>query len=355
MPNNFVTIDESHKLSNHQSLWFMLMRRLTRTADFTYATTGTLFGRELEAIWPQFFLVDKGDTFGENMGLFRAAFFASEPNKFGRGEKYTYRPEMDGRLNAMLQHRSIRYDEAEVEDLPELVRSVEQYDMSAEQRGHYMRVLSDMLQSADDQEFAGHWLRLRQVASGYLAWDDETGHHVVRFANNPKLDGLEALLDGMGGRSKAVVCYDYTETGRMLCERVARMGLGYEWFYGGTKDKGESRRRFIEDADCRVLVMNSEAGGTGNDGLQRVARYMFMYETPTPPTTRRQTIKRIHRPGQASRSFLYDMVMRKSLDAGILADIAANIDTYDSVVAGKRRPGRGFFLGDWVGPGRVVV
>jgi hypothetical protein len=26
-------------------------------------------------IWPQFFLVDHGDTFGENMGLFRAAFF----------------------------------------------------------------------------------------------------------------------------------------------------------------------------------------------------------------------------------------------------------------------------------------
>lgn len=353
---NFVAIDESHKLSNHQNLWFSLMRRLTSEADFTYATTGTLFGKDLEDIWPQFFLVDRGETFGQNLGLFRASFFKAEANKWGRGEKYTYNPSMDAKLNRMLQHRSIRYDESEALDLPKRIPIVEQYNMSQEQREHYLRALEGLINASGNvEEMDGQWTRMRQIVSGYLPWKDEHGEHVVRFKENYKLDGLEALLDGMGPRSKAIVVYWYTETGRMICDRVNEMGLGYEWFYGGTKDKSASRDRFMEDPNCRVFVMNSAAGGTGNDGLQKVARYMFMYETPTNPTERKQVIKRIHRPGQTMRTFIYDMVTRGSGDARVLIDLQAGIDTHESVVSGRRKRGRGFFEVDLPKDFKVLI
>lgn len=344
---NFIALDESHKLANHESLWFQLFRRLTKTAEFTYATTGTLFGKKVEMAWPQFYLVDGGETFGPNLGLFRSSFFTAKPNPWGRGEKFEYRPGMDATLNRMMQHRSIRYDESEFSDLPPRVSIVEQYDMGIEQREHYMRALEGLINAGGNiEELDGAWVKMRRIAAGYLTWKDEHGDHVLPFKHNPKLDGLEALLDGMGDRAKAIVAYDYTETGRMLCERVAKMGIGYEWFWGGAKDKEGIRHRFMTDPKCRVLVMNSEAGGTGNDGLQ-VARYMFLYETPTPPITRKQIIKRIHRPGTTMRTYIYDMVMRKSLEPGILADHAEARDSHDSIVNGNRRPGRGFFLKDW--------
>lgn len=353
---NFIGIDESHKLSNHQSIWFMLMRRLTQTAEYTYAMTGTLFGREVEDIWPQFFLVDRGETFGENMGLFRSSFFDAKPKQWGRGENYIYRPSMDRTLNKMLQHRSLRYDEHEVHDLPERVQRVEQFEMSVEQREYYMMALEGFINAqGNHEEMDGQWTRMRQIASGFYAWKDESGSHVHRFKRNPKLEGTERMLDEIGTRSKVVIVHHYTETGRLICDRLKALGIGFEWFYGGTKDKSASRRRFMEDSSCRVFVMNAEAGGTGNDGLQKVARYMFLYETPTSPTTRQQTIKRIHRPGQQMRTFIYDMVMRQSLDAGILNDIKEMRDTYDSVVKGTRRPGKGFFLQEWHnGSGHVI-
>ncbi len=353
---NFVSIDESHKLANAESLWFALMRRLTAETDYTYATTGTLFGRDLEDIWPQFFLVDRGETFGVNRGLFRASFFTAKPNQWGRGEKYEYDKRQDAKLNEMLQHRSLRYDETEVMDIPSRVSVVEQFSMSPEQREHYMQALAGLINAGGDlREMQWQWGRMRQIISGYLVWEDEHGKHTKRFKENSKLDGLERFLDEMGPRAKAVVCYDYTETGQMIVDRVKEMGLGYEWFYGGTKDKTASRDRFMQDRDCQVFVMNSAAGGTGNDGLQKVARYMFLYETPTSPTERKQTIKRIHRPGQTMRTFIYDMVMRNSLDPGILMDIQDNADTYDSVVNGKRRPGRGFFLQDLPQGHKVLI
>ena len=341
---NFIGIDESHKLSSYDNLWFGIMRQITKTADFVYASTGTLFGKDPQDLWSQFYLVDRGETFGQNLGLFRAGLFTTKMNPW-KGAEYIFNPKMHRKLNRMLQHRSIRYDEDEVLDLPQRVSRTHTFEMGQEQREHYLRALEGLI-NADGKlsELDASWLRMRQITSGYLAWSDGHGDHVIRFKHNPKLDGLERLIDEMGD-SKIVICYDYTETGSMICDRLKSMKIDHEWYYGGTKDKSGSRRRFMDDPKCRVFVMNSEAGGTGNDGLQKVARYMVFYETPTSPTTRKQTIKRIHRPGQTERSFIYDLVMRKSLEKGILEDIAAGVDTHDKVVNGQA-VNKSFFLRD---------
>lgn len=331
---NFIGLDESHKLKNHDNLWFGLIHQMTKHAEFCYATTGTLFGKNVEDLWPQFKLVDGGETFGENLGLFWAAFFTSK-NTPWKGTEYTYNPRMDGLLHKMLQHRSLRYDEDEVLDLPKRVNRVVTCAMGDEQKEHYLRALEGLINAGGElQALEGAWLRMRQIVSGYLAWKDEFGKHLLPFKHNPKMDQLERLIDEMGD-SKIVICYDYTETGRLIVDRIKAMGLGYEWFYGGTKDQSSSRRRFLDDPSCRIFVMNSEAGGTGNDGLQKVARYMVFYESPCPPITRKQTEKRIHRPGQTKRVFIYDLVMRRSLDRGILNAIKEGSDVYAKVVNGR--------------------
>jgi len=343
---NFCALDESHKLSNSENLWFSVMRMVTKQMDYCYATTGTLFGKDVEDLWSQFYLVDRGETFGENKALFRKALFLKETNQW-KGEVYTYNKRNDDLLHAMLQHRSIRYDEDEVPelDVPKLAGPYSKYCVMAdEQKEHYLRAVEGLINAGGVlSELDGQWTRMRQIVSGYLAWKDEHGDHFLPFKQNPKMDLLESMIDEMGD-SKVVVCCDYTHTGRLITERLKAMGLGYEWLYGGTKDKTACRRRFMEDPACKVFVMNSEAGGTGNDGLQKVARYMIFYETPPPPITRKQTIKRIHRPGQRERAFVYDLVMKRSPDAGILQSLAEGIDLYDAVVNGRKRLGRNFFL-----------
>ncbi len=333
---NFIGIDESHKLANHQSLWFSLLRQITKRVDYCYATTGTLFGHNPEAAWSQFFLVDGGETLGEHVGLFRAAFF-TEKGSVWKGTKYVFRKAMAPTFHEMLQHRSLRYDENEIPeiDLPKRTHRSQHFQMSPEQREHYLRAVEGLLNAKGSlKELEAPWLRMRQICSGYLAWKDEHGDHIVHFKQNAKLDGVERLIDEMGN-SKIVIAYDYTQTGAMIVERIKQMGIGYEWFYGGTKDKSASRRRFMTDPACRVLVMNSSAGGTGNDGLQKVARYMILYESPSSPTDRKQVIKRIHRPGQEHRTFIYDLTYLGTVETGILRDIEEGNDLYDKVVNGR--------------------
>jgi SNF2 family DNA or RNA helicase len=341
---DFVAADEIHKLSNKDNLQHGIVNQLMSAARYRYGATGTLFGRDVQALWAAFRLVDRGETFGPNLGIFRAAFFREEMNAW-KGTTYVFDKTKDRALNRMIQHRSIRYEEAEISDLPKRVHLKHVVDMSAEQRSHYDRALEGLINAGGQlAELDAAWLRMRQIASGYLAWKDGAGDHVVRFKDNPKLDWLESKIDEMGD-SKVVVCHDYTETGAMICERLKARGIGHARYYGGTRDKSATRRRFLDDPACRVLVMNSESGGTGNDGLQRVARYMIFYETPTPPITRKQTEKRIHRPGQERRSFIWDVIADRSLDAGILAQIREGVDIHSRVVNG-RPPSKKFFLTD---------
>lgn len=342
----FIGTDESHKLKNHQGLWFELLNYLTETARYAYATTGTVFGKNPEDMWSQFYLVDRGETFGENLGLFREAFFLQKTDNFGT--TWTFNKRTAPELHQFMQHRSIRYDEEEVPEIDIPKRAppiILKLDMGDEQREHYLRALEGLInaQGGDPSLLEAPWIRMRQILSGYLIWEDGSGRHRVVFKHNPKLLATERLLYEMGD-SKMIVCHYFTDTGEIVADHIRKLGFGVERLYGGTKDKQAVRRRFMEDPNLQVLVMNEDTGGTGNDGLQEVANYMTFYESPTGPDKRKQVMKRIHRPGQRKRTFFYDLVMRRTIDQGILDSIAEGQDLYEAVVNGRRLR-RGMFTG----------
>lgn len=336
---NWLGVDEVHFFGNHQSLWWLLMDNLSRRMEYAYGATGTLFGKNPEPAWAQFYLIDRGETLGETLGLFRAAFFTQKVNPW-KGTHYLFDQRMDGKLHEVLQHRSIRYDEDEVPEteLPKRVHREHKLEMTAEQKEHYMRALEGLINAGGKlRDLEAQWLRMRQITSGYLVWEDDHGQHIQHFKENPKLEDLVAYIEGMREDQKLVVAYCYTETGRLIVERLKQMKVGHEWLYGGTKDPAAARRRFMSDKSCRVFVMNDAAGGTGNDGLQKVARRLYFYETPSDPKARQQVLKRVHRPGAMGRCFITDAVVKGSVDRGILDGIAEGVDIYDRVVNGRVR------------------
>ncbi len=333
---NFLGLDECHRLGNHNSLWWSILDQVSGRMDWCYGTTGTLFGKNVEAVWSQFHIVDRGETFGENLGLFRKTFFFAKNTGFG--VKFVYDTGQDKLLNTMLRHRSLEYDETEVQELPERVSQVHYFSMTEEQRSHYLRAVEGLIRLEGAQsDMDAPWCRMRQVVSGYLAWKDDLGNHTLYFKENPKLQGLESLLESLG-QKKLVISYEYTATGQMISDFLSKAKIKHVWLYGATKDKAATRQQFIQDSDVRVFLMNSESGGTGNDGLQKVCRHLLFFECPSSPTTRRQTLKRVHRPGQEFRTFIHDFVTRGSADVGILEGIQQSVDVYESVVRNNSSP-----------------
>ncbi len=334
---DFLAIDETHLSGKPNTVWYEMLRMLADQTDRTIGATGTMLDRNLEEAWQQMRLVDGGQTFGEKIGLFRAGYMSKEVKPW-KGEVWTALPSMAGEFQRALQHRSINYEEVELFDLPQRQYVQVQLRMGEEQREHYFRAVDGVINAGGTVgELDSAWLRMRQVTSGYLRWKDMNGEHKIEFADNPKLNAMERILCELGGK-KIVVCCDYIETGQLIVQRLQKMGITFDWLYGETKDPHAVKRAFMEKKQMQVLLANPVTVGTGTDGLQKVCHYMMFYESPTPPKRRLQTEKRIHRPGMGDqRPYIYDLVCKGTVDAGILDGHREGYDFYERFMSGKTR------------------
>lgn len=334
---SFFCNDESHKTKNHNTLRFDILKHLTGDIHYRYATTGTLFGRNPEDIWAQFFLIDHGETFGSHLNIFREAFFTEQIDRYGKRVR-AFDKGMTRELYRFLHNRSIRYSEDECLDLPTRREVRITLKFAPDQLERYALAIKGLIQARGNlRELDAAFIRMRQIVAGFLEWLDNGERCRVVFPENPKLDALEQLIDESGD-SKMVISHEWTYSGEMITKRLKEMGIGYEWLYGKSKDPVGAVDRFLADPDKRIFVMNSESGGTGTDGLQKQARYLVFYESPVSPITRQQVLKRVHRPGQTRQCTIYDLVMEKSVDLKILGFIKEGKDLHTSIVDGSLEP-----------------
>lgn len=320
-------LDESTRAGHHESLISQGCSRIGERMDFCYALAGRPFGRDPLLLWAQYNILDGGDTFGETLGLFRAAFYTAEQNPHARGKRakyakdYTFQKRRMPRLMDMAQHRSLAYAAEECIDVPKFVPLIEEVSLPEEAEAYYKKVVEQVIASKGNlQEMKNAFIRMRQLSSGFLGFrNDESGKRVeVAFDENPKLDRLLELLEGLSDDRKAVVFYDFTYSGRKIMESLKEIGRHGIWLWSGTKDSTASLQRFQDRPDCTVAIINNRVGAYSLDGLQEVANYTMFYESPVSVIDREQAERRLRRDGQLRKVFQYDLVTKGTLDRRIL-------------------------------------
>ncbi len=242
-----VVMDESTKASG-DSLTFKLMKKLTNRVEIRYALAGRPFGRDPTRLWAQHYLVDRGETLGETLGLFRSAFFVAVKNYWGGPFSFDYKFKNNLRpvLSRLIQHRSIAYGADECIDLPKVLPIIEEVAFPQEAAAYYKRAVESIIESKKTtmREMKNIFLRMRQLSSGFVGFkDDETGERAqIEFDDNPKFDRLMELLGELPEDRKAVVFYAFTVSGRKIA--AAAKELNPIWLWSGTKDWRSDLHRF---------------------------------------------------------------------------------------------------------------
>jgi SNF2 family DNA or RNA helicase len=337
---NFLVLDEPHLvLSKVQSLTYTLTKLISWQADFCFATTGTPFGRDPVKAFPQFHVVDQGATLGNTLGMFHTAFYRPQEDRF-RGIKWTFDASKRKRLHEIIQHRSIRYEDSEFSDLPMLMPSRRiLVPLTLAQVKRYEDILAEGREAIEHGEQEATWIKLRQTASGYISVRGEDNEKLeIAFEPNAKALGLEEYLLELPDDEKIVVFHEYIQSGQIIQGVLKRLKIGYAGIGHGFKDARLNREKFMTSPSCRVFVANSKAGATGADGLQKVARYLLFYESPSSPDLRKQALKRLHRDGQQRRVYPADLVASNvAIDKRILASLEQGKDLFEAVCNGKEK------------------
>ncbi len=334
----FVCYDEpTVYLQNEGSTSFRVFRRFLKCAPYRYSLTGTPFGKDPAALWAQFYLVDKGETLGDTLGLYRGAFFTETINAWTGYPEYKFDERKKKLLMRRLRHGSIRYSEGECLDLPESVDISKPVIWPEETWAYYVKLLNKI---RDEKHDVGRrenlYIRMRQLCSGYLKTKDAKGGDVeIVFAENPKLEVLEQMVQELPEGRKMVVFHIYKRTGQLICERLKALRVPHVWIYSGTKPsvRDTLEERVNDPADALRVVVASEAAGYGLN-LQG-ANWVWFFESPSDPKMRKQMEKRVDRQGQTRRTFIVDCYVRNSIESKILRGLREGYDLHDAVVDGR--------------------
>lgn len=334
----FVGWDEITKLTHYGSLYSQSARRF-KPAHVRYGFTGTPFGKNPEALWSQFFCVDRGETLGPTLGLFHQALFIEKPNPwFKYGSLWKFDERMWKVLYRMLKHGSIRFGKDESPDLPPIVELEDKLRFTDEIWRYHESLIDDLETQKTFKASKSVWNRMRNLCSGYLPVKDKQKNvHVIKFQENPKMDALIERLQQIPDDEKVIVFNVYQNTGKMICERLVKEKMPHIRMYSGTNNQ-KVMRQFKANPKIKILVASSSVAYGHN--LQ-LASYILMYESPSDPKEREQVIARVHRTGQKRRTVLVDIFIRGSVEERILQSIRKGQDLFARIVDGKDKLKKG--------------
>lgn len=285
-----VVIDEIHMAMHTNSLRYAIISNLVLNCQWRMGLSGTPIGRNPFGFWSQAMLIDNGVTLSNNYYFFENAFGVAEYNHFSpRKKSYSFDHKKMLILLKKLDHMLLTCKLSEIHDV-NILSSVVELHMTGRQLDAYKKEVKEFIdqqkQASNKLKLGNIFVRLRQISSGFLpVIDDEGEKSIVYFLDCPKFLWLEDFLDQVPDDLSFVLFYEFTETGKRLCELLERKKITHGWLYGGTNDRVEVRDNFISKKS-QCLVANWKAGGTGID--LSVADYMCIVESPVGVIGRKQ-------------------------------------------------------------------
>lgn len=316
---NMLVMDEIHKIKNPNTLSYRMCRAISADAKWAMGLTGTPFGKNVQDLWSQFFVIDFGETLGTTLGMYRSVFFSTKLNYWG-GYEHKFKRPMLKDLKRVMKNRSIRYEIDELHDMPPMImvkRRIKPPDASLGYVREAYGKLKEAAKIGDYREAEASYMQLRQLSSGFmtLRGEDNTKLH-IKFKDNPKMEALTEIIEGMPDGAKIVIFHHFIYTNQLISERLTEMKMKHARIWSGQRDPIGELRRFKQQPTCRALVINSKSGSSSLN-LQH-ASYVAFFEQPDSPIDRQQAERRVWRPGQTKRVMLFDLLVDGTVDARLM-------------------------------------
>jgi len=236
-------------------------------------------------------------------------------------------------LQENLLNNAVRVLKEDVlKDLPELTYNPIYYQLDPGHLRLYNQLAEEQIvQMGGDEKLdltnaTALWNALKQIPCN-------AEHFSLGEIKSTALDLILAVLDELGTGKLVIFCH-YKMTTRRLLEALA--GFGVVGLFSETKDRQKSIDTFINDPDCRVIVLNLQAGGAGIDGLQDVCNDLLFVELPPNAAQFRQAVARVHRNGQRRGVNCRVALAEKTLQISNWEDVQDNDSLVNRVIRGPQ-------------------
>lgn len=307
-PFDMVVIDELSSFKSAGSKRFKALRRKLGHIKRIVGLTGTPAPNGLIDLWPQIYLLDRGERLGKTLGAFRSRWFT--PDRSNGHVVYSYRqlPGAAEDIESRLADLCMSLKKEDWLSLPGQVYEDVRIPMPAELGRKYRKFEREKVLEALDGNgdivalnAAALMNKLLQFANGAV-YDQEGEVHEIHAL---KLDALEDLIEGAGGES-VLVFYTFRHDrdrilSRIKCRELKSQGSIDDWNAG------------------RIPVALAHPASVGHGlNLQSGGHIIVWFGLTWSLELYQQANERLNRPGQTHMCRIYHFVMEGTHDERVL-------------------------------------
>ena len=313
LPFDMLVIDELSSFKNSKAKRFVALKRVLGQFTRVVGLTGTPAPNGLEDLWPQIFLLDKGQRLGRTMRTYIDMFFTT-PNSW-LPYKHELKPGAEEQIYERIGDICVSMKASDHIQMPDRIDNVVELKLSPREEKLYRQMERDMLLPYADGDIlainaatlAG---KLLQLANG--ACYDE--FHNVRVIHDRKLDALEDLIEAANGKP-VLVMYTYQHDLARIQERFGK--------YSPEKPDGVRELKTADDmADWnagKISIAVTQPASTGHGlNLQRGGSTIVWFGLNWSLELYEQANARLWRQGQKDTVVIHHLVVKGTMDEQVM-------------------------------------
>lgn len=307
-PYDMVVIDESSAFKSTQAKRWRALRSVLPKIKRVVELTATPASNSLIDVWPQIYLMDRGERLGKTKGIFLEKFCRQVGNP--QWNQWEVRLDKRDALYNAIADIVCRMKADDYLDVPDRIDSVIPITLAAAQQKQYSALQKEFILSLEAGEItavnaAVQANKLLQLCNGAM-YLDEGGWEVV---HDDKLDALAEIVEQTD--EPILVAYQFKSDLARLQERFPKaVALGKD---PATIDQWNAGR-------IPMLLAHPASAGHGLN-LQKGGRIVVWFGLPWSLELYAQFNGRLHRQGQDKPVLVYHLLATGTVDEAVHATL----------------------------------
>lgn len=320
---DMIVVDEISSFKSNQAKRFKSLRMVRPLSGRFVGLTGTPAPNGLMDLWPQVYLLDKGERLGKTISSYRNRYFY--PGKRNGYTVFSWEPK-DGAEEAIQKKVSDICISMKAEDyliMPERIVNDIQITLSEPEMKKYQELEKEKLMELDGKEItalsaAAVWGKLLQLSNG-AAYDGEG--NVVSF-HDRKLEALEEIIDASCGHP-VLVFYNFRHDYERL---MARFGKLNPRTLKGGKDIHD-----WNEGDIQLLLAQPASMGHGLN-IQAGGHIIIWFGLNPSLELYLQANARLYRQGQKEAVIIHRLVVQGTVDEDVIRKLEAKDERQEDLM-----------------------
>lgn len=322
-PFDMVVVDELSSFKSNKSKRFRALKQVRPLIERFVGLTGTPSPNGLLDLWPQMYLIDRGERLGKTITGYRNRYFY--PGKSNGYVVYSYEPK-PGAEEAIQNKISDICISMKAEDylhMPELVVNDIPIRLSPGEMETYWELEREKLMEVEGEQItaltaATVYNKLLQMANGSVYTDDGT----VVDIHSRKLEALAEILDTANGQPM-LVFYNYRHDYDRLVKEFKP--------YRPRTLKGPQDIREWNEGRIPLLLAQPASMGHGLN-LQTGGHMIVWYGLNWSLELYQQANARLYRQGQQHGVIIHRLVAEGTVDREVIRRLEGKDETQESLM-----------------------